>query len=340
MIRRFIALLLCCGIASAAFLYYIVLGNNVRATAHNEPHELLIRTGASFAEVTDSLTSKGIVQHPAYFQWVAQMMKYGSKIRSGRYLVYPGTSNRALIAKLRIGEQDPVQYTINNIRTKEQLIDWTAQKLEAKATDLRTLLNDSTALAAKQLTPSNVITVFMNDTYQFNWDTDAAAFLDRMYKEYQRFWNAERQQQAQAIGLSTQQVVALAAIVEEETAKNDEMPQIARLYLNRLDAQMPLQADPTVKFAVGDFTLKRILHEHLAIDSPYNTYRNTGLPPGPIRIPSKAAIDAVLHPATHNYLYMCAREDFSGYHNFAVTYADHLLNARKYQDELDRRNIK
>lgn len=336
-VRWFVLFLLLAGIASAGFLYYIVLGNNVQTpTPDAQSYDLYIPTGATYQQVLDSLETKHILRNTTYFSWVAKMMKYGNKIYPGRYLIEPGTNNRALITKLRIGNQDPINYTINNIRTKEQLIVWTAQKLEVNANELATLLADTTFLRAKGLTPDNVIAIFMNDTYQFNWNTDARTFFNRMYKEYDKFWTDERKQLAANQKLNNFQAIALAAIVEEETAKNDEMDEIARLYLNRLAANMPLQADPTVKYAVGDFTLKRILHEHLAIQSPYNTYINTGLPPGPIRIPAKIAIDAVLHPADHNYVFMCAREDFSGYHNFAVTYEDHLINAHKYQDELDR----
>lgn len=321
--------------------YWVIMTNNIQPTLNGtNTHELLIPTGATYQQVLDSLTTKHIVRFPQTFIWVAKLMKYGDKIYPGRYLIPMTMSNRDLIAKLRIGKQDEVRYTINNIRTKEQLVGWTAQKLEADSTALYKLLTDSTFLAPNQLTPHNVIAIFMNDTYQFNWNTNAEQFFDRMYKEYDKFWTDERREKAQKVALTPHQVIALAAIVEEETAKTDEMNQIAALYLNRLKAQMPLQADPTVKFAVGDFALRRILKEHLTIDSPYNTYKNIGLPPGPIRIPSKVAIDAVLNPANHNYLFMCAKEDLSGYHNFAVTYDEHLINAHKYQDELDRRNIK
>lgn len=321
--------------------YWVIMTNNIQPTLNGtSTHELLIPTGATYQQVLDSLTIKHIVCFPKTFEWVSKLMKYGDKIYPGRYLIPTVMSNRDLIAKLRIGKQDEVRYTINNIRTKEQLVSWTAQKLEADSTTLYKLLTDSAFLAQNKLTPNNVIAIFMNDTYQFNWNTNAAQFFDRMYKEYDKFWTNERQEKAQKVGLSPHQAIALAAIVEEETAKTDEMNQIAALYLNRLKAQMPLQADPTVKFAVGDFALRRILKEHLTIDSPYNTYKNIGLPPGPIRIPSKVAIDAVLNPADHNYLFMCAKEDLSGYHNFAVSYEDHLINAHKYQDELDRRNIK
>ncbi|MBL7788149.1 MAG: endolytic transglycosylase MltG [Chitinophagales bacterium] len=321
--------------------YWVIMTNNIQPSLNGaSTHELLIPTGATYQQVLDSLTAKHIVRFPQTFEWVAKLMKYGDKIYPGRYLIPMTMSNRDLIAKLRIGQQDEVRYTINNIRTKEQLVGWTAQKLEADSTTLYKLLTDSTFLAQNKLTPNNVVAIFMNDTYQFNWNTNAEQFFDRMYKEYDKFWTNERQEKAQKVGLSPHQAIALAAIVEEETAKTDEMNQIAALYLNRLKAQMPLQADPTVKFAVGDFALRRILKEHLTIDSPYNTYKNTGLPPGPIRIPSKVAIDAVLNPAEHNYLFMCAKEDLSGYHNFAVTYEEHLINAHKYQDELDRRNIK
>ena len=201
-------------------------------------------------------------------------------------------------------------------------------------------MSDTAYLAQYNLSPDKVIAIFIANTYQFNWNTGAETFFKRMKKEFDDFWTDERKQKAEKQGITPFEVITLASIVDEETAQPDEMNKIAGVYYNRLRQKMPLQADPTIKFAVGDFTLRRILTEHLAINSPYNTYKNIGLPPGPIRIPSMAALNAVLNPEEHNYVYFCAREDFSGYHNFAATYEEHLINARKYRDELDRRNIK
>lgn len=181
--------------------------------------------------------------------------------------------------------------------------------------------------------------LFIPETYQVYWDMSVEDFFKRMRKEHQRFWNQKRLDQAKAIGMTPEEVCTLASIVEEETNNNPEKPMVAGLYINRLHAGMPLQADPTVKFALQDFGLRRITNDHLTIDSPYNTYRNPGLPPGPIRIPSPVGLDAVLNHAKHNYIYMCAKEDFSGTHNFASNYADHMKNARKYWKALNERKI-
>lgn len=182
--------------------------------------------------------------------------------------------------------------------------------------------------------------MFIPNTYEVYWNTSAKNFMNRMKKEYDRFWNDSRKAKAKEIGMSPVEVAILASIVEEETAAYDEYPVVAGLYINRLKRNIPLQADPTVKFAWGDFTLQRILFSHLEIDSPYNTYKHTGLPPGPLRIPSIKGLDAVLNYQKHSYLYMCAKEDLSGRHNFAKTLAEHSRNAKKYQAELNRRKIK
>jgi UPF0755 protein len=208
------------------------------------------------------------------------------------------------------------------------------------ADSLLYLLNDSTYCDALGFTPETVLTMFLPNTYEMYWNIGEEKFVSKMKREYLNFWNSDRNAKAQALGLSPIEVSVLASIVEEESAVVDEYPMIAGLYLNRLSKGMPLQADPTVKFALGDFGLRRILHKHLEVDSPYNTYKNIGLPPGPLRIPSIKAIDAVLNRVEHNYLYMCAKEDLSGTHNFAVTLAQHTANARRYQAALNRRGIK
>ena len=205
--------------------------------------------------------------------------------------------------------------------------------------NLLCLLNDSVYCDSLGFTPETINALFIPNTYEIYWNISADKFIRRMKREYDAFWTPERLKKAEEIGLTPVEASILASIVEEETAASDEYPIVAGLYINRLHAGIPLQADPTVKFAVGDFSLQRILFEHLEIDSPYNTYINTGLPPGPIRIPSKKGIDSVLNYTKHNYIYMCAKEDFSGTHNFASNYADHMANARKYWKALNERKI-
>lgn len=324
---------------AATAAYYIILGPNVRHKG-TENIDLYVPTGAVYETVLDSLRRKGVLQIWQTFDWVAQKMNYPSHIYPGRYVLRPAMSNRELVNLLRSGRQTPINFTIHNVRTKQQLIELVGNKLEADTAQFARLMSDTTMSDTLGFKPDNVISIFLSDTYQFNWNTSAEQFFTRMLSEYKQFWNEERRQKADTLGLSPYEVITLAAIVEEETAKNDEMDKIARVYLNRLKIGMPLQADPTIKFAVGDFALRRITNEHLTINSPYNTYKNAGLPPGPIRIPAKRAVEAVLNPAQHDYLYFCAKEDFSGYHNFAATYEDHLINAQKYHDALDRQNIK
>ena len=215
-----------------------------------------------------------------------------------------------------------------------------SHQLMTDSSNLARLLMDSTYCAQIGYSTETLPCLFIPNTYEVYWTMTPEAFVKRMQKEHDRFWNKERKAKAQSIGLTPEEVVTLASIVEEETANNAEKPMVAGLYMNRLHAEMPLQADPTVKFALQDFGLRRILHAHLETESPYNTYKHTGLPPGPIRIPSIQGIESVLNYTRHDYLYMCAKEDFSGTHNFAATFTQHLANARKYQQELNRRKIK
>jgi len=333
-------LILLVAAGAAYYGYELLYGDAVKDAPNADKHELFIATGATYVQVLDSLKKKKVLKSVWAFNEIAQRMNYPNKIYPGRYFVPNNMSNRALVQLLRSGKQTPYRFTINNIRTKGQLISHVSQVLETDSVELTALLNDTMYLENKGFTPNNIVSAFMSDTYEFNWNTNAKQFVERMLKEYKRFWNKAREQQAKARNLTTLQLVTLASIVEEETAKMDEMPKVAGVYYNRLKKDWPLQADPTVKFAVGDFTIKRILLKHLEIDSPYNTYKNIGLPPGPIRIPSKKAIEAVLQPTQHKYMYFCAKEDFSGYHNFATTLAQHNINAKKYQRELNRRKIK
>ena len=215
-----------------------------------------------------------------------------------------------------------------------------SHKLEFDSVDFMKALNNDTLLASFCLIKENALTLFIPNTYEVYWNMSAEKFIERMLKEHKSFWNEKRLKQAEAIGLTPTEVATLASIVEEETAVNAEKPMVAGLYINRLKRGMLLQADPTVKFSLQDFGLRRILYKHLEVNSPYNTYKYAGLPPGPIRIPSIQGLESVLNHAHHNYLYMCAKEDFSGTHNFAITSAQHAANARKYQQALNRRGIR
>jgi UPF0755 protein len=241
---------------------------------------------------------------------------------------------------LKGGLQTPLNVTFNNVRTKEDLAGKVGKYLQTDSVSILQLFADTAQIKKYGFTPETFSSMFIPNTYEFFWTTTATEFADRMKKEYDRFWNDERKKKAEEIKLTPVEVITLASIVQAETAKNDELKTIAGLYINRLNRGMFLQADPTVKFAVGDFSLKRILNSHLEIDSPYNTYKNLGLPPGPINFPETSAIDAVLNFEKNKYYYMCAKEDFSGYHNFAATLAEHNRNAAKYRAALDRNKIR
>lgn len=266
------------------------------------------------------------------------LMSY--KIRTGRYRVTPGTTCLGLYRQLRNGTQEPMRLVIPTARTMQQLAARLAPSLMVDSAEIASALTDSIYCADRGYTLATIPALIIPDTYEVYWDTSVDKLVDRLVREHDRFWNDERKAKAKAVGLKEEEVATLASIVDSETANNDEKPMIAGLYLNRLHTGMPLQADPTVVFAVGDFSIRRVLNIHLQTDSPYNTYRYAGLPPGPIRVASIAGLDAVLNHAKHNYLYMCAKEDFSGTHNFAATYPEHLKNARKYTKALNARGIK
>ena len=261
-------------------------------------------------------------------------------IHPGAYRFSQSDNCLAVYRRLKSGAQTPVNLTLPSVRTVGKLLKTVSHQLMTDSSNLARLLMDSTYCAQIGYSTETLPCLFIPNTYEVYWTMTPEAFVKRMQKEHDRFWNEERKAKAQSIGLTPEEVATLASIVEEETANNAEKPMVAGLYINRLHADMPLQADPTVKFALQDFGLRRILHTHLETDSPYNTYKHTGLPPGPIRIPSIQGIESVLNYTRHNYLYMCAKEDFSGTHNFAATFTQLLANARKYQQELNRRKIK
>jgi UPF0755 protein len=273
------------------------------------------------------------------FKWVAQKKGYTSKVKAGRYILENGMSNNELINMLRAGRQTPVNVTFNNIRTHQELAGQLSKRLEPDSIEFLTALNDKQILEPYGFEPATILAMILPNSYQMLWNTSAKGFISRMHYEYEHFWNADRTAKAAQIGLSKLEVSILASIVDEETIKEDEKPVVAGLYINRLNKGIRLQADPTIKFTIGDFTVTRILSKDLIVDSPYNTYIYAGLPPGPIRMPSIAGIDGVLNHKKHNYLYMCAKDDFSGYHNFATTLNQHNQNAAKYRNALRRLRI-
>lgn len=271
---------------------------------------------------------------------MARHSGYDKKIHTGRYAITPDIGALQLLRHLRNGQQSPVKLTIPSVRTLDRLAEELAEKLMLSKKDLLTYLEDNDSCAKYGMDTATVIGLFIPNTYEVYWNISADRFLEKMQKEHDNFWSGSRKVKAQALNLTPLEVETLASIVDEETANNAEKPMVAGMYYNRLRQDMPLQADPTIKFAMKQFELRRIYNNMLRVASPYNTYVNTGLPPGPIRIASVAGIDAVLNLVHHDYLYMCAKEDFSGTHNFARTYPEHLVNAAKYSKALNERGVK
>lgn len=322
-----------------AIVFAIVLLRN-RQLPLDEEVRIYIPSEASYAQVVDTLVAHSCIADVAAFKAMADCYGYPKHVKGGSYLIKPDSSPLKLVRKLKSGSQDPIRITINKHRTKERLCSFLASKLELSSDTLLAMLSDSAVCASFGYTPQTILCMFVQNTYEVYWNTTPQRLLERMAKESDRFWNALRRGQCEDLGLTAEDVITLASIVEEETNKNDEKPLVASVYLNRLHKGMPLQADPTVKYAVGDPTLQRILNRHVKTPSPYNTYLNTGLPPGPICIPSVASIDAVLQNFKSNYLYFCAKEDFSGYHNFATTLSQHQQNATRFHRALDSRGIR
>ena len=271
---------------------------------------------------------------------LARHYDYDENIRTGRYAIEPEQSTIHVFRMLKNGRQKPMMLTIPECRTMEQMAARLSTKIMIDSTEIIRALSNNETCQKLGYDTCTIACAFVPNTYEVYWDISVDKLLLRMVTEHDKFWNTERKQKARAIGLEPNEVSTLASIIDEETANNDEKPMIAGMYLNRLKSGMPLQADPTVKFALKDFSLKRIYHNHLLVESPYNTYKNIGLPPGPIKVASIKGIDAVLNRVNHHYLYMCAKEDFSGTHNFAVTYQDHLKNAARYAKALNERDIK
>jgi UPF0755 protein len=338
--RKFVialAVIFIISLGITGYFYYLrYWGPNV---TDNEKY-LYIHTGATFDDVYRTVRKENIVIDSTTFLWAAQNMHYDGRIKPGKYRLESGMSNRRLINMLASGTQEPVTLKFHNLRVKEQFAGFVAKKIEPDSVTLLRLLDSAGYVKKYGFTTDDVYTMFLPDTYQLYWNTSPDKFFKKMYASYEKFWTAERKQRAADIQLSPVQVSILASIVDAEALHDDEMPTIAGLYLNRLKKGMKLEADPTVIFALHDFTIKRVLKRYLSYNSPYNTYLHTGLPPGPVMMPSINAVNAVLDYKKSDYIYMCAKEDFSGYHNFATNMADHLVNAHKFQQALDERNIK
>lgn len=295
---------------------------------------ILIKEGTTFSQLQRDFSKGRIVNDIVSFSFIARLYDYDKKIKPGRYVLIRNMSNLDAIRVLNLGKQEPVNVTFSHARYVPEVVERLTKHLALDSTNVVAALDDFSSNNQLGFTKENLLALFIPNTYEMFYNISSDELVDRLVWEYKNFWTEERMEKSKSIGLSQIEVSILASIVQAELAKPDEATTIAGLYMNRLKKGIALQADPTLVYAVGDFTLKRVLNEHKEVDSPYNTYRYAGLPPGPINMPQIAMIDAVLNYETHNYLYMCAKEDFSGYHNFASNLDTHLQNARKYQQAL------
>lgn len=317
----------------AAFTAWRLFGSNTNFNENKK--NFYVNSGSTFEDVMKDITRQDILKNPGTFRWVSKQLGYDTKVRAGRYVIEQGTSIYGIVKMLRSGRQTAINLVINKLRTKEDFAKKIAANFECDSIDVISLLNNNDSLYKYRLDTNTAMTAVIPNTYSFMWNTPAHRIFKKLFEEHEIFWNDERKKKAAGLNLTPQQAYILASIVEEETNKDEDKGKIASVYLNRIETGMHLGADPTVKFAMRDFGLKRIYHKHLQFPSPYNTYLQSGLPPGPICTPSTKTIDAVLNSPTTSYLYFVARPDLRGYSNFSVTYDEHLRNAKAYQMALD-----
>lgn len=316
--------------------YYFVFSPN---TIVKDDGIIFIRPGDSFETVLITLQSKGYIKNENTLRRVAALKDYPRAVKPGRYRIEEGWNNNQLVNILRSGTQAPVHFTFNNIRTPKEFAGVVGQQLNIDSVRFLSLLNDADFCRQYGFTPRNFIGMFIPNTYQIYWNTQAEDFVKRMNREYKKFWNENRVAKARKANLSPMDVTIIASIVEEETNQPLEYPVIAGVYVNRLKKGWKLEACPTLKFALNDFTLKRVLDKHIETESPYNTYKYAGLPPGPVRMPSIQVIDAVLDYQHHDYMFFCAKSDFSGTHYFSRTLRQHNRYAAEYHRALNKRKI-
>ncbi len=335
-----LAVLACVLLVVGGGIWYYV----AYAPAISQETVLYVPSKASYRQVCDSLRKAGFV-NDYRFDLLAKIRKYPYYVKPGRYILTEGASTSKVVDKLRSGAQDEVHLHFGRVRCLADLAAKVGRQIEADSAALMALFTHPVRLGSfmldgRPLTYETALACFIPNTYYIHWNTTPEKFLSRMIYEQENFWNDARRAKAESLKMNPLEVITLASIVELETNRQDEKADIASVYLNRLRRGIPLQADPTVKFAVGDPTLRRILKVHLKTDSPYNTYLYRGLPPGPVCTPSAASIDAVLADKKTSYLYFCAREDFSGYHAFASNLSAHNANARRYHRALNERKIR
>ena len=299
---------------------------------------IIIEENTDFNELIKKLEDDTLINDILSFSFLSKLMEYQENIKIGAYKVKMNMSNYEMITMLRSGNQTPIKLTFSYARKIEDLAEKITTKLKISKDDLLNYLNENINNYSG-FKKTDIISIFLPDTYEVYWNISPEKLTNKMYSEYKKFWNEERLSKLDKINLNQKEAIVLASIVASESRMLDEADRIAGLYINRLNRNMRLQADPTLIFAANDFTIRRVLNKHKKIKSPYNTYIHRGLPPGPIRLASKKYIDAVLNYEKHNYIYMCAKEDFSGYHAFATNLSDHNRNAKKFQIALNMRKI-
>ena len=341
--NRFATVSVILGLILVCFSYYffqVFYTSNV--DTQERPAYVLIHRGDDWQRALVNVENTGAIIDKLSLHFVGKLMGYNKPgaVKPGRYQLKTGMTNRMVINLLKSGRQSPLKLTFTNVRLRRELAQKLSKQIDASPRQLDSLLSSPAYTQSLGFDTTTVLSMFIPNTYELYWNTSAPNLMQRMKTEYEKFWTPARDEARQKLGLTRVQVSTLASIVEAEQQQHaDERPRIAAVYLNRLKRHMKLQADPTVVYANGDFSIKRVLSRHLQKDSPYNTYRVAGLPPGPIDLPSIASIDALLHPEENSYLYFCAKEDFSGYHAFATTEQQHLVNARRYQAALTRSGI-
>jgi len=317
-----------------AIIAWLVFGPGTSFT--EKRYFLNIKSFSDYSAVLKQIETEKIITSPATFNFLAKKIGYPQKVKAGRYEIKKGMSVFSILRMLKNGRQSPVNLVITKLRTKEDFAGLVGRKFECDSAAFIAFLNNQDSLKKYGLDTNTIMTAVLPNTYTYFWNITPTKVFSKIFDSYSTFWTAERKQKAAQKGLDPQKATILASIVEEETNKNDEKGNIASVYLNRMAKGMRLGADPTVKFALKDFSLKRIYNKHLAVESPYNTYRVYGLPPGPICTPSEVTIDAVLDAPKTDYVFFVAKSDFSGHHNFAATYEEHLKYAKEYQQALDK----
>lgn len=325
-----VAILLLVGAGVVAWFFW----GPATGFSENKKALYIATDGANKQAITDSLVRNGIVKYPKAFDFLAQRLKYWNNIKPGKYEIEEGTSLFTILRRLRNGQQTPVNLVINKLRTPQDLAKLVSRRLETDSAEMMAYLQSDSFRTKRSITSDQALAYVLPDTYTYFWNSDPDKIFQKLADANRQFWTEERKQKAARLSLTPLQVAIIASIVDEESNKLDEKDTIASVYINRLRTGMPLQADPTVRFALQDFTIKRVYEKHLQVASPYNTYRNAGLPPGPICTPQKATLDAVLDAPQTEYVYFVASPEFDGTHDFSATYAEHMKKAKLYQAAL------